>query len=323
LWVVTGAGGFVGGHLVASLLSDEAAVRAVDFKPLDRWHQLHPAAENLQLDLRQRLDCERALAGSEHVYHLAADMGGVGYLETARVNCMLSTLIDVHVLQAAVTAGVRRLLYSSSACVYPDYRQDRPDCPPLRECDAYPAMPEDGYGWQKLYTERMCRHFSEELGLETRVVRLHNVYGPHGTWRGGREKAPAAVCRKVAEAKHSGEMTIEIWGDGSQKRSFTYIDDSIVGLRSVMAGNVREPLNVGSSEAVTIDELVDRVELIGGVELERRYDPSAPTCVSGRNSDNTLIRACLGWEPSTSLEQGLPATYEWIEQQVAAPTPVA
>ncbi len=315
--VVAGGGGFIGGHLTSVLLEEGYAVRAVDIKPVESWHQLHGEAENLVLDLRQPDACSRAVAGAYRVYDLAADMGGMGFIESNKAMCMLSVLISTQLLQAARLNDVDRFFFASSACVYAADKQARPDSASLKESDAYPAMPEDGYGWQKLFSERMCRHFIEDFGLETRVARYHNVYGPDGTWAGGREKAPAAICRKVAEAELSGRHEIEIWGDGQQARSFTYVSDCLAGTQKLMDSDVREPLNVGSSEMVTINELVDLVEDIAGVRLERRYDLSAPRGVRGRNSDNTLIRERLGWEPSISLREGLIPTYAWVRDEVA------
>jgi GDP-D-mannose 3', 5'-epimerase len=316
--VVAGGGGFIGGHLTSVLLEEGYAVRAVDIKPVERWDQVHDEAENLVLDLRQPDACSRAVVGADRVYDLAADMGGMGFIESNKAMCMLSVLISTQLLQAARLNDVKRFFFASSACVYAADKQTDPDNAGLKESDAYPAMPEDGYGWQKLFGERMCRHFTEDFGLETRVARYHNVYGPDGTWAGGREKAPAAICRKVAEAKLSGRREIEIWGDGQQARSFTYISDSLAGTQRLMDSDVREPLNVGSAELVTINQLVDMVESIAGVRLERRYDLSAPRGVRGRNSDNTLISERLGWEPSVSLREGLIPTYAWVYDRVAA-----
>lgn len=313
--VVTGAGGFIGGHLVAALLAQGHAVRGVDVKPFSEWHQRHPGVESVVADLREPDACRAAVVGAHTVYQLAADMGGMGFIEHHRALCMLSVLINTHMLLAARDAGVRRFFYASSACVYNAEKQRSPHVVPLREEDAYPAMPEDGYGWEKLFSERMCRHFREDFGLATRVARYHNVYGPHGTWEGGREKAPAAICRKVARAAITGRHEIEIWGDGTQTRSFMYIDDCVHGTLALTASEVAEPLNVGSSELVTINELVGIVEEIAGVTLERRYRLDAPRGVNGRNSDNTLIRERLGWEPGIRLRDGLERTYAWIHDQ--------
>ncbi|MBI3568458.1 MAG: NAD-dependent epimerase/dehydratase family protein [Gemmatimonadetes bacterium] len=315
LAVVAGGGGFIGGHLVAALLREGMAVRAVDRKPLDQWQQRHLAAENLVGDVSLLDGAQTACAGASEVYQLAADMGGMGFIESHKALCMLSVLTTTHMLIAARDHGVGRFLFSSSACVYNADKQSSVDVVPLREEDAYPAMPEDGYGWEKLFSERMCRHFREDFGLATRVARYHNVYGPEGTWDGGREKAPAAICRKVIEAKHRGTGTIEIWGDGRQTRSFMYIDDCVKGTLDLMRSDVDEPLNIGSSELVTINQLVDVAESIAGISLDRRYKLDAPKGVNGRNSDNARIRAKLGWEPSIPLREGMEKTYAWIEQQ--------
>jgi GDP-D-mannose 3',5'-epimerase len=315
--VVCGGGGFIGGHLVADLLRQGKKVRAVDQKPLDEWYQLFPEAENLQLDLQGKENCERAVAGCSLVYNLAADMGGMGFIESNKALCMLSVLINTHLLMAAKDADVERLLFSSSACVYAADKQTDANVTALKEEDAYPAMPEDGYGWEKLFSERMCRHFREDFGVVTRIPRYHNVYGPHGTYDGGREKAPAAICRKVIQAKLSGNHEIEIWGDGKQTRSFMWIDDCVKGTQMIMQGDCAEPLNLGSSELVTINQLVDMAEEIAGVKLKRRYNLSAPKGVNGRNSDNTLIRKLFNWEPSTRLRDGLERTYRWIHDQMA------
>jgi nucleoside-diphosphate-sugar epimerase len=315
--VVCGAGGFIGGHLAKSLIAAGVNVRAVDIKPLDEWYQVVPEAENLVLDLKVRDNCFTAVKGVSLVYQLAADMGGMGFIETHKALCMLSVLINTHMLLAAQQSGVRRYFYSSSACVYNADKQTNEDVVPLKEADAYPAMPEDGYGWEKLFSERMCRHFEEDFGLVSRVARFHNVYGPLGTWKGGREKAPAAICRKVIEAKLTGKHEIDIWGDGKQTRSFMYIDDCIEGVNRIFASDIDEPINLGSSELVTINQLVDLAEDIGGVKLKRTYDLKAPKGVNGRNSDNTLILEKLGWEPTIRLRDGLEKTYRWIEQEIA------
>lgn len=316
--VVCGAGGFIGGHLVKSLLENGVeVVRAVDVKPLDEWYQVTDGVENLSLDLKDADSCHKAAKGASLVYQLAADMGGMGFIENNKALCMLSVLTNTHMLMAAKDAGVKRFFYSSSACVYNGEKQTSPDVVALKESDAYPALPEDGYGWEKLFSERMCRHFEEDFGLLCRVARYHNVYGPHGTWNGGREKAPAAICRKVIEAKRTGKHEIEIWGDGKQTRSFMYIDDCVKGTEMIMESEITEPLNLGSSELVTINQLVDIVEDIAGVKLERRYNLSAPKGVNGRNSDNTLILEKLGWEPSIRLRDGMAKTYAWIEEEIA------
>jgi GDP-D-mannose 3',5'-epimerase len=316
LIVVAGAGGFIGGHLVADLLRrGHANIRAIDLKPLDEWWQLFCSVENWQVDLQVRENCMRALEGAAEVYNLAADMGGMGFIENNRALCMLSVLINTHLVLAARARSVRRFFYASSACVYAVDRQKSENVVPLKEEDAYPAMPEDGYGWEKLFSERMCRHFWEDFKLETRVARFHNVYGPWGTWQGGREKAPAAICRKVIEAKLSGRPEIEIWGDGNQTRSFMFIDDCVKGTQAIMHSPVTEPVNLGSDELVTINGLVDMVESIADVRLKRTYNLAAPKGVNGRNSDNTRIRSLLGWAPGIRLREGLEKTYAWIYDQ--------
>ena len=314
--VVTGAGGFIGGHLVRDLLQSGHRVRAVDRKPLSDWYQCLPQADNRVDDLCEIAACRRAVDGASLVYNLAADMGGMGFIETHKAECMLSVLINTHMLMAAAQAGVGRFFFSSSACVYAAEKQQEADIIPLREEDAYPAMPEDGYGWEKLFSERMCRHFREDFGLETRIARYHNVYGPDGTWSGGREKAPAAICRKVAAAVLSGEHDIEIWGDGEQTRSFMYIDDCVYGTQRIMASGIREPLNLGSDELVSINQLVDLVEEIAGIRLRRHYKLDAPKGVRGRNSDNTLIKRRLNWAPGITLREGMEHTYRWIYDQM-------
>jgi len=317
LVLVTGAGGFIGGHLVAELRRrGHRRIRAVDIKPLDEWYQAFDDVDNRSLDLREIGACHQSANGARYVFNLAADMGGMGFIELHKAECMLTVLINTHMLMAAQAAGVERFFYSSSACVYAAEKQTSAAVQPLREPDAYPAMPEDGYGWEKLFSERMCRHFTEDYGIVTRVARYHNVYGPHGTYDGGREKAPAAVCRKVIAALQSGSGEIEIWGDGEQTRSFTYIDDCLEGTLRLMDSDVAEPLNVGSEQLVTINQLVDIVESIADVKLKRRYKLDAPKGVRGRNSDNTLIRQRLGWAPSIRLEEGMRQTYGWIHEQM-------
>ena len=314
--LVTGAGGFIGGHLVKSMLEQGHKVRAVDKKPQWQWYQRFPAAENLTLNLEDKDACVQAVNGTDWIYNLAADMGGMGFIELNKGLCMLSVLINTHMLMAARHCGATRFFYSSSACVYAGYKQKETDNHGLKEEDAYPADPEDGYGWEKLFSERMCRHFMEDFGLQTRVARYHNVYGPHGTFDGGREKAPAAICRKVIAAKLGGAKEIEIWGDGLQTRSFQYIDDCLHGTQSIMESGIIEPINLGSAEMVSINQLVDLVEDIAGIKLKRSYKLDAPKGVRGRSSDNTLIKEKLGWEPSVTLRTGLEKTYAWILDQM-------
>ncbi|MFH1067305.1 MAG: NAD-dependent epimerase/dehydratase family protein [bacterium] len=317
--VVCGAGGFIGGHLMADLKKQGYSnLRAVDIKPLKEWYQLFPDADNLVLDLQDKNACFQAVNGCHMVYNLAADMGGMGFIENNKALCMLSVLINTHLLMAAKKVGVERFFYSSSACVYAAGKQTETNNPGLKEEDAYPAMAEDGYGWEKLFSERMCRHFREDFGVVTRVARYHNVYGPNGSYDGGREKAPAAICRKVIAAKFAGKKEIEIWGDGLQTRSFMYIDDCLKGSQMIMHSDITEPINLGSAEMVTINQLVDIVEEIAGIKLKRNYNLSAPKGVRGRSSDNTLIKKLLGWEPSTPLKKGMEKTYAWIYEQMKA-----
>jgi GDP-D-mannose 3',5'-epimerase len=318
LVVIAGAGGFIGGQLRRRLEAQGIAVRGVDYKPPAEWFYRSARADELVGDLKDKDFALAATKGADGVYNFAADMGGMGFIENNKTACMLSVLINTNLLLAAVEHRVGRFFFASSACVYPDYRQNDAEVAPLKESDAYPAMPEDGYGWEKLFGERMCRHFREDFGLETRVARYHNVYGSYGTWDGGREKAPAAIARKVAMAVISGRHEIEIWGDGGQTRSFTYIEDCLVGTQKLMESSVAEPLNIGSDELVTINELVDIVEEIAEVRLKRRYKLDAPKGVRGRNSDNTLIRQRLGWAPSTPLKDGMAATYRWVYDEVKA-----
>ena len=314
--VVAGAGGFIGGHLTRKLKDMGNDVRAVDKKPMNQWYQVHTDVDNLVLDLNSKENCYTALNGYNEVFNLAADMGGMGFIETHKAECMLSVLINTHLLMAAKDLGIDRFFYASSACVYNGDKQKDTDNPGLKESDAYPAQAEDGYGWEKLFSERMCRHFREDYGINTRVARFHNVYGPHGTWAGGREKAPAAMCRKVLEAELYGKDEINIWGDGEQTRSFMYITDCVEGIIKIMYSDIIEPMNLGSSEMVSINELVDIVEKIGNIKLKRTYDLGAPKGVRGRNSDNTMILDLLKWEPTLPLATGMKETYDWIKEQM-------
>lgn len=315
--LVAGGGGFIGGSFVAELLRQGyRRIRAVDSKPIDEWSLAFPEVTNLRLDLREKEACYQASRGVRFVFNFACDMGGMGYIETHKADCMLSVLINTHLLLAARDLRAERYFFASSACVYAADKQGSSAAVPLKERDAYPAMPEDGYGWEKLFSERMCRHFAEDYGLTTRVTRFHNVYGPYSAYDGGREKAPAAICRKVITALLSGRHEIEIWGDGEQTRSFMYIDDCVYGIQALMASDIGEPVNLGSDELVSINQLVDMVETIAGIRLKRRYNRDAPKGVRGRNSDNTLIREQLGWAPSIPLQDGLQQTYRWIYDQM-------
>ena len=316
--LVCGAGGFIGGQLVSDLRRQGVkSIRAADIKPLDQWYQRFDDVENVQLDLQEKDACESAVKSCDWIYNLAAGMGGMGFIELNKCLCMLSVLINTHLLAAARKhGGVERFFFSSTACVYNAAKQTDPNVTALAEGDAYPAMPEDGYGWEKLFSERMCRHFREDFGIQTRIGRYHNVYGPHGTYDGGREKVPAAICRKVITAKLSGQHEIEIWGDGHQTRSFMYIDDCLHGTQMLTRSNFVEPINIGSSEKMSINQLVDVVEDIAGIKLHRRYKLDAPKGVNGRNSDNTLIQEVFGWEPPTSLRTGMEVTYRWIYDEM-------
>jgi len=320
LIVIAGAGGFIGGAL-ARHFHDQGftRIRAIDKKPLPEWYQRTPGVESLCLDLSEQANCERSCEGAAEVYNLAADMGGMGFIERFRIECLRSILINTHLLEAAYQAGADRYFFSSSACAYNTELQQDPDVRALKESDAYPAMAERGYGWEKLMSEIFCQEYWAERGMKTAIARFHNVYGPYGTWDGGREKAPAALCRKVIEARETGVHQIDIWGDGKQTRSFMYIDDCVQGIDLIMHCDdlIATPINLGSSELVSIEDLVSIIESIGGVELERTHDLSAPLGVAGRNSDNTMILEILGWEPSTPLRVGLEKTYAWIGQQCA------
>jgi nucleoside-diphosphate-sugar epimerase len=321
LIVITGAGGFIGGSLVRYFHDlGYTRIRAVDKKPVSNWYQRIPGVESLRLDLSERESCIRAVENSAEVYNLAADMGGMGFIERFRVECMRSSLINTHMIEAAYQAGVNRYFFSSSACVYNTLLQQDPNVRALKEADAYPAMAERGYGWEKLFAEMLCQEYWAERGMKTFIARFHNVYGPNGTWDGGREKAPAAICRKVIRAKDSGTNEIMIWGDGTQTRSYTYIEDCVLGIDKIVHCDelIATPINLGSNELVSVDELVSTAEAIAGVKLARKYDTTAPRGVAGRNSDNTFIKQVLDWEPHTSFKDGLTTTYQWIESQYMA-----
>jgi nucleoside-diphosphate-sugar epimerase len=316
--LIAGAGGFIGGELVNYFRKNSNYnIRAVDRKPIYEWYQKFDDVENLCLDLQKEDNCYIAAENTKEIYNLAADMGGMGFIEHNKALCMLSVLTNTNLLLAAKDNKTKRFFFSSSACVYNGDKQKDSNIISLKEEDAYPALAEDGYGWEKLFSERMCRHFYEDFGLETRVARYHNVYGPFGTWDGGREKAPAAICRKVIKAKITGNHEIEIWGDGNQTRSFMYIDDCIKGSTMLMQSDFRDPINIGSSEKVTINQLVDIAENIAGIKLNRKYKLDAPKGVNGRNSNNTLILNKLNWEPSIPLETGLEKTYKWIYDEIS------
>jgi nucleoside-diphosphate-sugar epimerase len=318
LIVVAGAGGFIGGSLVRYFNHKGfTRIRAVDRKPLPEWYQRTDGVECLSMDLTNEDNCRRAVEGATEVYNLAADMGGMGFIERFRIMCLRSILINTHLIEAAYRAGVARYFYSSSACAYNTKLQEDPNCRALKETDAYPAYAERGYGWEKLVSEMFCQEYTAERGMRTAIARFHNVYGPFGTWDGGREKAPAALCRKVIEAKDRGVDTLEIWGDGSQSRSYMYIDDCVLGIDKIMHCNelIATPINLGRSELISVNDLVSLVETIGGVKLKRKYLLNAPKGVAGRNSDNTMIKSILNWEPGIPVSEGLATTYKWIESQ--------
>jgi len=315
--LVTGAGGFIGGHLVKYLRKKGYQnIRAIDIKPLKKWYQIDVNAENMVLNLDNLENCQLATKNIDEVYNLAANMGGMGFIERHKALCMLNVLINTNMLIAARESKVKRFFYASSACVYSLKKQMHVDIDGLKESAAYPAQPEDGYGWEKLFSERMCRHFMEDFALETKVARFHNVYGPFGEYRGGREKAPAALMRKVIEAKLTNQKTIEIWGDGLQSRTFMYIDDCVKGIDLIMHSNIKEPINLGTSELVTINQLVSIIEKVSQTNLTRTYNLNEPNGVRGRSSDNTLIKKYLNWEPSIPLKTGIRKTYQWIEKQI-------
>ena len=318
LLVITGAGGFIAGNLVKHFLKKGFTnIRAVDKKPLYEWYLQNPGVENISLDVSQEVNCHRVCEGAVEVYQLAADMGGMGFIERFRVECLRSILINTHMIEAAYRAGARRYFYSSSACAYNTLLQQDPKVRALKESDAYPAMSERGYGWEKLISEMFCEEYWAERGMKTAIARFHNVYGPHGTWDGGREKAPAALCRKVIQALDKKDPNITIWGDGTATRSFMYIDDCVKGIDMIMHCDalIATPINLGSSELVSINDLLSKVEKIAGTKLQRHYDLTAPRGVAGRNSDNTFIQQVLKWQPNTSLDKGLAATYKWIKEQ--------
>jgi len=318
LIVLAGAGGFIAGAL-ARYFHDQGftRIRAVDKKPLPEWYQQVPGVECLCMDLKYVDNCKRACEDAVEVYNLAADMGGMGFIERFRIECLRSILINTHMIESAYRAGAQRYFFSSSACAYNVKLQEDPKSRALKESDAYPAMAERGYGWEKLMSEMFCQEYWVERGLKTAIARFHNVYGPNGTWDGGREKAPAAICRKVIEAKDKNSDEIVIWGDGNQTRSFMYIDDCVQGIDMIMHCEelIATPINLGSNHLISINDLVSLAEDIGGITLKREHDLDAPKGVAGRNSDNTFIQQILDWEPSTPLEEGLKKTYEWIEQQ--------
>ena len=316
-FLVAGAGGFIGGHLVKSLLNDGHNVICADIKPIENWFQIFNECTNYSLDLKEYQNCLNVTRDVDFIYNMACNMGGMGFIENNKAECMLSVLINTNLLRACLVNKVKKYFFSSSACVYNANKQNNSFIEGLKESDAYPAMPEDGYGWEKLFSERMCRHFYEDYGLETRVARYHNVYGPMGTFDGGREKAPAALCRKLLVAKNSREKKIDVWGDGEQTRSFMFIDDCIEGTKKIFESNCREVLNIGSEEQVSINQMISIIEEIAGYKVVRNYQLDKPKGVRGRSSNNDLVREKLGWDFKVSLRSGLETTYRWIEKEIA------
>tara|TARA_A100001015_G_scaffold320527_1_gene447234 strand:+ start:688 stop:1680 length:993 start_codon:yes stop_codon:yes gene_type:complete len=314
--LVCGAGGFIGGHLVKSLMNDGHKLICADVKPFDLWFQKYDDNQNLSIDLKEYQNCVDVTKNVDYIYNMACNMGGMGYIENNKTECMLSVLINTNLLRACILHNVKKYFFSSSACVYNASKQSSTFVEGLREEDAYPAMPEDGYGWEKLFSERMCRHFHEDFGLETRVARYHNVYGPLGTFDGGREKAPAALCRKILNAKKLGENNIEVWGDGEQTRSFMYIDDCIEGTKKLFSSNCTDPVNIGSEEQVSINQMIEYIEEIGNYKIEKKYLLDKPKGVRGRSSNNQFVKRMIGWDTRTKLKDGLRATYEWINSEI-------
>jgi nucleoside-diphosphate-sugar epimerase len=313
--LVAGAGGFIGGHLVKHLLSKNHEVRAIDIKPLANWFQLHSHAQNLQMDLKDFENCIDCTKNIEWIYNLACDMGGVAFIVSNISSCLLNVSINTNLIRAAILNNSKRYFFSSTACIYNTSLQHDPNSLALKEEYAYPALPEEGYGWEKLFSEKLCQSVNDEEKLVTRIARFHNVYGPHGSFADGREKAPAAICYKIAKAQIRQDYNIEIWGDGTQTRSFMYIDDCIQGIEKIMHSDVSEPLNLGSSIRVTINQLVNVVEKIAGISARKKYLIDMPVGVLGRSSDNSKIQNLLGWQPSIEIENGLCETYKWIYEK--------
>jgi len=314
--LVAGGGGFIGGHLIKRLLKENNKIRSVDIKPISEWYQIFDNVENLELNLEEKANCEKAVEGCDYVFNLACNMGGMGFIENNKALCMLSVLVNTHLLMACKKFSIKKYFFSSSACAYNTTLQKNTSIKGLKESDAYPAMPEDGYGWEKLFSERMCRHFTEDYKIDTKVARFHNIYGPNGTYDGGREKAPAAICRKVALAKKNMEKNIEVWGDGQQTRSFLFIDDCVDAVLKLFESDINEPINIGSEEQVSINQMIDMVEDIANYKVERNYLLDKPKGVRGRSSDNQLIEEKLQWKPKFSLKEGLKKNYDWINDQI-------
>lgn len=316
--LVAGAGGFIGGHLVKNLLNEGHKLVCVDSKPIEYWFQIFDENQNFSLDLKESDNCLKVTDGVDYIYNMACNMGGMGFIENNKAECMLSVLINTNLLRACLVHKIQKYFFSSSACVYNASKQKTVFIPGLKEEDAYPADPEDGYGWEKLFSERMCRHFTEDFGLETRVARYHNVYGPLGTYDGGREKAPAALCRKIIEAKLNKKNSIDVWGDGEQTRSFMFIKDCIIGTKMLFESNERSVLNIGSEEQVSINQMIDLIEQIADYKVDKNYQLDKPKGVRGRSSNNDLVKNKIGWDISVSLREGLEETYKWIYSQITS-----
>ena len=314
--LVTGGGGFIGGHIVKKLLEQNISVRAVDIKPFNNWYQLHEKCENFQLDMTIKENCYKMVKGCNEVINMACNMGGMGFIENNKALCMLSVLVNTHMLMACKDFKIKKYFFSSSACAYNTDLQKNKNITGLKETDAYPAMPEDGYGWEKLFSERMCRHFYEDFGLETRIARFHNIYGPYGTYDGGREKAPAAICRKIALAKINNIKHIDVWGDGEQTRTFMYIDDCLEGTKKIFNSDFTDVFNLGSDEQVSINQMIDMIEEVSDHKVERKYQLDKPKGVRGRSSDNSFIQEKINWAPNIKLKIGLEKTYKWIYNQI-------
>ena len=314
--LVTGAGGFIGGHLVKELLNKGYSVRAVDIKPFEKWYQIFNDVENSQLDMTIKENCFKMTNGVSEVMNMACNMGGMGFIENHKAECMLSVLVNTHMLMACKENKVKKYFFSSSACAYNKDLQDKPDISGLKESDAYPANPEDGYGWEKLFSERMCGHYLEDYGLDVKVARYHNVYGPNGTYDGGREKAPAALCRKIIIAKEKNSDIIDVWGDGKQTRSFLFIEDCVNATLQFFNSDHHGPINIGSEEKVSINEMIEKIEKISSKKFKKNYQLDKPKGVRGRSSNNDLIRELLKWEPKYNLSEGLKKTYQWIEEDI-------
>ena len=316
--LICGAGGFIGGHLTRKLLAEGHQIYCADIKPFEYWFQIFDECKNFSFDLKDYDNCLNVTSGVDQVFNMACNMGGMGFIENNKADCMLSVLINTNLLRACIKNQVKKYFFSSSACVYNGTKQSKTFITALKEEDAYPADPEDGYGWEKLFSERMCRHFHEDYRLETRIARYHNIYGPFGTFDGGREKAPAAICRKIIQAKNQKKEKIDVWGDGEQTRSFLYIDDCIEGTLKLFNSDIKEPLNIGSEEQVSINQLIETVEKISKHSVKKNYQLDKPKGVRGRSSDNSKVKSLINWEPKLNLKEGMSLTYDWISKEISS-----